>query len=73
MTAKLKRWNGKVIWTAVIVALVTSIVNSGVLVKLMQDSLQPIARPDPFYGVDGARLEARIVVLERRVSELERP
>lgn len=71
MIGSASSWNGRAVKAAVIAAVATSVVSalfsSGVIPKLFQ----PITRPDPFTGTQGAALERRIADLERRVRALE--
>lgn len=67
--------NGRTLKWILITAIATAAFGSGYMTRLLQQGLQPITRPDPFTGQEGAELEdrvnARIDELEGRVEALE--
>lgn len=63
--------NGKLVWTAVVTAVVSALISSGAVVRVLQVSLEPIARPDPYTGTQGKAMQLEIDALNARVTRLE--
>lgn len=65
--------NGKLVWTAVVTSVMGALISSGLALRLVQMSVQPVTRPDPFTGNDGKAMQMQIDALSARVTKLEKP
>lgn len=64
--------NGKLVWTAIATSVIGAAISSGAALKVVQFSVQPITRPDPYTGSQAKELESRVALLEQRISRLEK-
>lgn len=63
--------NGKLVWTAIVTAVVSALISSGAVIRILQVSVQPVTRPDPFTGSDGRVMQLQIDALNARMARLE--